>query len=197
MRKAQALATGPVLGKLQEASDDLYAWASTRVANDPAISFEALLEEMVQYGLGELAAEAASLLEAHGQGLKAGHQARCQLGDTRWEDEGPGRALVHIDGEPWALWDFGEMVYMTEELAGLLGVIEPEKEKRQCVTKVLAAGLHFAQQGRVPTMEEVERGTQEFRLEQARLAVEAEGVMGHPESKHPSSTSCGCMPMTS
>ena len=183
VRKAQALATGPVLGKLQEASDDLYAWASTRVANDPAISFETLLEEMVQYGLGELAAEAASLLEAHGQGPKAGHQARCQLGDTRWEDEGPGRALVHIDGEPWGLWDFGEMVYMTEELAGLLGVIEPENEKRQCVTKVLAAGLHLAQQGKVPTMEEVEKGTQEFRLEQARLAVEAEGVMGHSEAK--------------
>ena len=35
VRKAQALADGPVLGKLQEASDDLYAWASTRVANDP------------------------------------------------------------------------------------------------------------------------------------------------------------------
>ena len=98
VRKAQALATGPVLGKLQEASDDLYAWASTRVANDPEILFETLMEEMVQYGLGELAAEAAALLEAHGQGMKAGHQARCQLGDTRWEGDGPGRALVHMTG---------------------------------------------------------------------------------------------------
>ena len=108
------------------------AWASTRVANDPEIAFETLMEEMlVQYGLGELAAEAAALLEAHGQGLKAGHQARCQLGDTRWEGEGPGRSLAHIVGVLWALWDFGEMVYMTEELAGLLGVIEPEKETRR------------------------------------------------------------------
>ena len=183
VRKAQALASGPVLGKLQGASDDLYAWASTRVANDPEIAFDTLMEEMVQYGLGELAAEAAALLEAYGQGLKAGHQARCQLEDTRWEGEGPGRSLAHIDGVPWALWDFGEMVHMTEELAGLLGVIEPGKEKRQCVTKVLAAGLHLAQHGKVPAMNEVERATQEFRLEQARLAVEAEGVMGHPETK--------------
>ena len=75
------------------------------------------------------------------------------------------------------------MVHMTEELAGLLGVIEPEKEKRQCVTKVLAAGMHLVQHGVTPTMEEVQKATQEFRLEQARLAVEAEGVMGHPEPK--------------
>ena len=59
VRKAQALADGPVLGKLQEASDDLYAWAS--IANDPEVGFEVLMEEMVQYGLGELAAEAADL----------------------------------------------------------------------------------------------------------------------------------------
>ena len=183
VRKAQALADGPVLSKLQEASDDLYAWASTRVANDPEIPFETLMEEMVQFGLGELAAEAAYLLETHGGGPKAGNQARCRVGDTRWEADGPGKALVEIDGESWAMWDFGEMVYMTEELAGLLGVIEPEKEKRQCVTKVFAAGLLMAQTKKVPGMEEVEKLTQEFRLEQARLAVEAEGVMSHPEAK--------------
>lgn len=183
VRKAQELADGPVLSKLQEASDDLYAWASTRVANDPEIPFETLMEEMVQFGLGELAAEAAYLLETHGGGPKAGNQARCRAGDTRWDTDGPGKAMVQIDEEPWAMWDYGEMVHMTEELAGLLGVIEPEKEKRQCVTKVFAAGLLMSQTGKAPGMEEVERLTQEFRLEQARLAVEAEGVMGHPEAK--------------
>ena len=181
VRKAQALADGPVLGKLQEASDDLYAWAS--IANDPEVGFEVLMEEMVQYGLGELAAEAADLLEAHGGGPKAGHQARCQVGETRWDDEGPGKALVQIDEVAWAMWHYGEVVHMTEELAGLLGLIEPEKEKRQCVTKVFAAGLLITQEGRVPTLDEVEKLAQDFRLEQARLAVEAEGVMGHAETR--------------
>ena len=64
-----------------------------------------------------------------------------EWGETRWDDDGPGKALAQIDDAAWAMWGFGEMVHMTEELAGLLGLIEPEKEKRQCVTKVFAAGL--------------------------------------------------------
>ena len=183
VRTAQKLANRPVLSKLQEASDDLYAWASTRVANDPETPFETLMEEMVQFGLGELAAEAAYLLEAHGRGPKAGNKARCRVEETRWEADGPGKAVVQIDEDLWAMWDFGEMVHMTEELAGLLGMIEPEKEKRQCVTKVFAAGLLLSQTGRTPSMDDVEKLTQDFRLEQARLAVEAEGVMSHPEAK--------------
>ena len=35
----------------------------------------------------------------------------------------------------------------------------------------------------VPTMEKVEEMAQQFRLEQARLAVEAEGTMGHAEAR--------------
>jgi hypothetical protein len=74
---------------------------------------------------------------------------------------------------------------MTEELAGLLGVVVPEVEKRQCVTKILAAGFLKASSNRneVPTMEKVEEMAQQFRLEQARLAVEAEGTMGHAEAR--------------
>ena len=93
LKKAQSLAEGPVLGKLHTASDDLYAWAATRVANDPGITLEALLEDMVQFGLGELAAEAAKILEEHGED-KAGSHRRCMVQDTVWSGDGPGKALA-------------------------------------------------------------------------------------------------------
>lgn len=100
LARAQQLASGPVLGALQEASDDLYAWASTRVANQPDVKLEDLLEEMTQYGLGDLAAEAAAILEKI-EPEKAGHRGRFQIGDTKWNSEGPGVTAVEIDGEPY------------------------------------------------------------------------------------------------
>ena len=180
VRTAQKLADGPVLGALQDASDDLYAWAATRVANDPSISLAALLEEMAVYGLGDLAAEAAQLLEDRGE-QKAGSQRRCQVGVIQWdhESDSPGKTLATIDGQAWGLYDYKEEVHMTQELTGLLGLVQPEVERRQCVTKVLAAGYLFTEEGKLPTMEKVEQLAQTYRLEQARLAHEAEQVMGH------------------
>ena len=37
---ASALANGPVLGNLRDASDDLFAWAATRVAMYPQATLE-------------------------------------------------------------------------------------------------------------------------------------------------------------
>ena len=182
LQEAQQLASGPVLSQLQDASDDLYAWASTRVANDPHVSLVDLLEEMSQYGLGELAAEAAQFLEK-AEGEKAGQGRRCSVGATHWDGSGPGRAHVELDGATWAMYDYKEEILMTEELASLLGVVQPEVEKRQCVTKVLAAGTMLARDGTVPSMEAVEEFAQGLRLEQARLAADAEALMGHAEPK--------------
>jgi len=155
LKQAQQLASGPVLRALEEASDDLYAWASTRVANEPTLTLAGLLEDMVQYGLGDLAAEAAQLLEKHDEG-KVGQARRCSVGETAWDGEGPGRALVDIDHQAWAMYDYREEVMMTEELAGLTGVVTPEVEKRQCVTKVLAAGCLLNATNQIPTMQQVE-----------------------------------------
>ena len=133
LREAQKLAEGPVLKALSEASDDLYAWASTRVAQDPSLTLTQLMEEMTQYGIGELAEEAAGVLEKNGE-VKAGGTQRCLIGDFQWDSpDQPGRAPVTLDGEIWALYDYKEEVQMTEELAGLMGIIEPEVERRQCV----------------------------------------------------------------
>ena len=183
MKEAQRLADGPVLKALEEASDDLYAWAATRVANDPNLDLESLLEDMVQFGLGELAEEAAQILESHGVNEKAGHMRRCSVGDLVWRGQGPGVAQVHIDDETWTMYDYREEIYMTEELAGMLGVVEAMEEKRQCVTKVIAAGILKLRTGSLPSMEDVAEEGQALRLEQARLAVEAEGMMGHAEAK--------------
>ena len=182
LREAQRLADGPVLSALKDSSDDLYAWASTRVANDPSVTLVDLMGEMNQFGLGELAAEAAQILEGINEG-KAGQGRRCNVGVTHWDGDGPGRAQVEIDGTCWAMYDFKEEVFMTEELAGLIGAVHPEVEKRQCVTKVLATGCLMAKEEKVPSMKAVEEFAQGLRLEQARLAADAESMMGHAEPK--------------
>ena len=48
---------------------------------------------------------------------------------------------------------------------------------------MLAAGHLFLGDGRLPTFDKVEEVGQKFRLEQARQAADAEGIMGHPEPK--------------
>eukprot|EP00438_Fugacium_kawagutii_P035496 Skav226807 [mRNA] locus=scaffold2056:134273:145141:- [translate_table: standard] len=183
LKDAQQLADGPVLKPLSSASDDLYAWAATRVACEPNLTLKELMEEMVQYGMGDLAAEAAEILEASCQDGRAGDRRQCTIGDTKWDGDGPGRALVDIDSHSWHLYDFKEDVFMTEELAGLLGVVTPENEKRQCVAKTIAAGLLHLQTGSIPSMEAVASKAQDLRLEQARLAAEAEVIMGAAEPK--------------
>eukprot|EP00435_Cladocopium_sp_Y103_P002944 s2186_g1.t1 len=179
VKEAQRLGKSEVLAKLEEASDDLYAWAAARVARDPQVSFHSLMTEMATYGLGELANEAANFLECEGDG-KAG-SARLQVQPAQWSGEGPGHGVAEIDGKHWRFYDYKEEVPMTDELASLLKVAEPSRERRQCVTLSLAAGIFRRQHGRWPSMTEVQLQAQQLRLEQARLAVEAATTIGVAE----------------
>ena len=113
-----------VLSKLEGASDDLYAWAAARVARSPSSSFEDIMSEMATYGLGELADEATRFLEAN-LGTKAGSTGELQARETVWENGQPGKGTAVI----------------AEELAGLLQQAHVGMEKRQCVTKAVAAGV--------------------------------------------------------
>ena len=70
---------------------------------------------------------------------------------------------------------------MTEELAALLKLTQPEMEKRQCVTMTIAAAIEWRSRGRRLTTEEVHARAQAVRLAQARLAKEAEEVVGQAE----------------
>eukprot|EP00435_Cladocopium_sp_Y103_P042118 s923_g11.t1 len=179
VKEAQKLGKCEVLQKLGEASDDLYAWAAARVAREPQVEFRTLMTEMATYGLGELAKEAANFLEHEVDG-KAG-SSRLQVQPVQWNGGGPGQGFVEVDGHRWRYLDYKEEVYMTEDLAGLLGVPEPTKEKRQCVTLSLAAGVFRHKHGRWPTMGEAQQQAQVLRLEQARLATEAATVLGEAE----------------
>ena len=176
VKEAQRLSEGEVPKRLEEASDDLYAWAAARVSRDPQVKYKELMMEMATYGLGELANEAANLLEKEADG-KAG-SARLAVHPAQWSGDGPGQGALEVDGRTWKLYDYKEEVYMTEELASLLKVAEPSREKRQCVTLSLAAGAFKRSNGRWPSMGEAQRQAQELRLEQARLAVEAARARG-------------------
>ena len=177
VRVAQGLASQPTLKALQGASDDLYAWAAARVARNPQLDVETLMMEMSTYGLGELAKEAAEILEGCG-GTRAGEVSRVIVRDTIWAPGQPGQGSVQVDGKVWRSWDYGEDVMMTEDLAALLQVAEPVMERRQCVTVTMASAILWRQHRRRPTVTEVHEKAKELRLEQTRLAQEANQVMG-------------------
>lgn len=133
--------TSPVLTALEGASDDLYAWASARVAREEDAKLEDLLEEMALFGASDLAREAADLLEEVKPNSRAGERPRMVVRDTLWVPGEPGQGGLELDGVSWRTWDYQEEVAMSEELAAILKVVEPVEEKRQCVTKTMAAGL--------------------------------------------------------
>ena len=102
VERATALAQGPVLGRLSNVSDDLYAWAAAKVARNPNAGLEEILGEMATYGLGDMAAEALEVLEED-LGQRAGSSGTLQVKDTVWNGEGPGRGEVVIEGLTWIL----------------------------------------------------------------------------------------------
>ena len=91
VRKAKELSKKPALAVFEETSDDLYAWAATRVAREPEVSAEELLEEMTAYGAADLAAEAAEVLSTMNGAQKAGESARLVMKDILF---GPKESLA-------------------------------------------------------------------------------------------------------
>ena len=179
--QAQELASSTTLKSLEGASDDLYAWAASRVARQPTVELVDLMTEMATYGMGELAREATEYLEVSKDPTKAGETSRLTVRDTLWVENQPGQGAILLDGKTWRLWDYGEDVEMTEDLAGLLKLSQPELEKRQCVTMTMAAAIEWRSKGRRPQMSEVHARAQEVRIAQTRLAKEAEEVVGQAE----------------
>ena len=179
VQKAQELGKSPALQALEGATDDLYAWAAARVAREPGVELSSLLQEMATYGMGELAREAAELLEQR-EGTKAG-SARLVVRDTLWAEGQPGQGSVELDGTTWRLWDYQEDVMMTEDLAALLHLPEVSIERRQCVTITIAAMVEWKEKGRRPSVEQVQTRAQSLRLEQTRLAVDAANTIGEAE----------------
>lgn len=182
VEKAEELAAGPVLGALQDVSDDLYAWAAARVAQDPTQELQPLMEEMATFGLGDIAAEASMVLEKMDH-RRAGEVGRMEIGEIQWpaDNRYPGHAEVRIDGQAWSMLDYREEIPMTECLAALVKVPEPQDEKRQCVTRVLAAGTLQRHLGRPPTQEEVDRKAEEMRREHCYQAIDAAEQLGEAE----------------
>ena len=171
--KAEGMLAGPVLGHLQEASDDLFAWAATRVAQAPEASLEEILGDMATYGLGDLAAEASRILEAKCE-HRAGSAGGIVVSDIVWEPGQPGRGTAVIEGATWTVWDYKEEVLMSDELAAMLRQPEEGVERRQCVTKAVAAGVVWRCLARRPTIAEVDEKSLCLRLEQTRQALEAQ-----------------------
>ena len=71
---------------------------------------------------------------------------------------------------------------MDDELASLLQLPEPEIERRQCVTKVVAAGI-LSRDGGIPTEEAVSAFSLAIRKEQFNQASRALETMGKPADR--------------
>lgn len=178
VEEARKLHEGPVLSALETATDDLYAWASARLARNPEVSLRSLLEEMQMYGASDLATEAASFLEGMEPDGKAGETARLVVKDTEWAQGEPGQGAFELDGLTWHTWDYMENIPLDEEAASMLGLPEPVEEKRQRVTKALCAGVLWRNLARRPTLAEVEAEAVTVRKIQTRAAIEALDQMG-------------------
>ena len=74
-------------------------------------------------------------------GQRAGSSGTLQVKDTVWNGEGPRHGEVVIEGFTWMLWDWKEELHCTDELASVLAQPDGGVEKRQCVTKAIAAGI--------------------------------------------------------
>lgn len=182
VEKALELANGPVLSQLVDASDDLYSWAAARLARDPTVELEELMGEMATYGLGDVAAEASSVLERVNQ-HRAGERGRIEVGAVHWpsDDQIPGQGELAVDGQQWTVLDYKEEICTSEELASVLKLPEPQEGRRQCVTRVLAAGVLQRELGRVPLQREVDVRAEAMRREQCQQALDALDQMGEPE----------------
>lgn len=182
VEKALELANGPVLSQLPDASDDLYSWTAARLAREPTSTLEELMGEMATYGLGDVAAEASEVLEKRSQ-YKAGERGRIEVGTVQWpaDEQLPGQGELTVDGQAWTVLDYKEEIMTSEELASVLKIPEPQEEKRQCVTRVLAAGVLQRELGRIPLQKEVDVRAEAMRREQCQQALDALDQMGEPE----------------
>lgn len=182
VEKALELANGPVLSELADASDDLYSWTAARLAREPTSTLEELMGEMATYGLGDVAAEASEVLEKRSQ-YKAGERGRIEVGTVQWpaDEQLPGQGELTVDGQAWTVLDYKEEIMTSEELASVLKIPEPQEEKRQCVTRVLAAGVLQRELGRIPLQKEVDVRAEAMRREQCQQALDALDQMGEPE----------------
>ena len=72
---------------------------------------------------------------------------------------------------------------MTDELAALLGELEPRAERRQCLLRSVAAALILDHTGIVPVREHVDKVAQQIRLDMARQAFSAQDELGQPADR--------------
>jgi len=182
---AESLADIDLSDSLKGTSNGLAAYIFSRLAREPDQEARAILEDLATYGVGEVAAEAASVLDREFPDLKCGANPEVSLGTTEWPKDGlgPGRLDAWVLGEKWMAYDYGEMLQMTDLLAALMGEPKPEEERRQCLVKSVSASLILDVTGQVPPLQQAETVAQQLRLDLAERAFEAEKRLGEPEDK--------------
>jgi len=170
---------------LKGTSSCLAAYVSSRLAMEPDQEARAILEDLATYGIGEVAEEAASVLDLEFPDLKGGANPEVSLGTTEWPKDGlgPGRLDAWVLGERWTAYDYGEMLQMTDPLAALMGEPEPGEERRQCLVKNVSASLILDVTGQIPSLQQAEKVAQQIRLDLAERAFEAEKSLGEPEDR--------------
>ena len=182
---AERLADVDLPDNLKGTSSCLAAYVASRLALEPDQEARAILEDLATYGVGEVAAEAASVLDREFPNIKCGANPEVSLGATAWPKDGlgPGRADAWVLGEKWTAYDYGEMLQMTEPLAALIGEPEPGEERRQCLVKSVSASLILDVTEKVPSLQQAETVAQQIRLDLAERAFEAEKHLGEPEDR--------------
>ena len=172
--------------ELGDAPDGLKAYVRTLLAGDKGLGWEEALERCVAVGVGEVAEEAASVLDRLGR-VGSSADADVVIGPTTWPqgDKGePGEAEAVILGEAWRVLDYREELSATRELGQEVdGLQEGSPERRQCLLKAVAAAWLWEQRGQAPSKAAVEAAGQELRLELAKNAAQADLALGEPPDR--------------
>jgi len=130
--------------QLKDATPALQAYVRSWEVLHPQQGWHRALEEVASRGVGEVAEEAALMLDGVPRAGELGRtEPAARLSATQWgPGEGePGHAVLTLHGQEWRVLDYRENLGMTEELAELLGEPEARVEARQCLLRSTAASL--------------------------------------------------------
>ena len=165
---------------LGPASSALKAYVRSRLAAEPAVTATEALSDAANYGVGDVAEEAAMILDADPRaGELGGATPEVQLTATSGPpvDGEPGRATMRLDGATWQVFDYREEILPTAATMPCLGEEEPRPERRQCLLKSVAAAL-LMQDREPPSQAAVDHKAAELRGELAAKAWDTARALG-------------------
>eukprot|EP00972_Heterocapsa_arctica_P115036 16445689-Heterocapsa_arctica.AAC.1 len=102
---------------------------------------------------------------------------------TDWSRGFPGIALVTWQGQSWRALDYGDELELDAGICDLLLLPAQTIETKQCLLKITAAALLYAQDGDPPAYAQVVETARALRAEHWWAANEASSALGRTSAE--------------